>query len=185
MFCRRLDLAVASPYSTTTHDLSSKAAVWLGSRWRGYNYGKSARATYPHGPSAAACTPVVQLSRGRDPYSWAGSAPQHGHFASVGPFLQRPSNPPARVFAGLGGKFFPASHSQSRRSFRSGALLPDSCPALPWRGLALFKRRARIGPSRASGGPERGGGWLGGLAGVGFALLLVWGRRVLRAWAMV
>ena len=130
----------------------------MGARWRGYSYGECEH--YPHGPSGAACRPVVQLSRGET------LTPGPAQLLSTGicPLLAPSLSIPARVFAGFQCWFFPASHLQSGRSFHGGTLFQT----LPWRCLALFKRRARIGLCRVSGGSVRGGGWLVGGLVVGY-----------------
>lgn len=127
--------------------------------------------------SLQACCAAEQ---GRDPDSWADSSPEHGHLPLLAPSLATL----ARLFAGLDYWFLPASHWPSGRSFRTGPVLSDSALALPWRGLALFKRRARIGLSRGSGGSVRG------VAGLVDWLVLAtsafgMGQMSLRAWAMV
>lgn len=138
------------------HTRPFKGCCVVGARWRGYSY-RRVRALPPRALSCSvqACCAAEQ---GRDPYSWAGSAPEHRYL----PLLALLDLPSARAFAGLGCWFFPTS------SFAIWSILPHwypasrLCPALPWPGLALFKRRARIGLCQESGGLVRGGGWLVG-----------------------
>lgn len=155
MLCRRLFPSPSPRHTPPPHTTFQRLLC-------GWVLGGEATATgecerYPHGPSAAACRPVVQLSRGET------LTPGPAQLLSTDICLCWPSlSAPARVFADLGCWFLQTS------SFAIWSILPHwypascLCPRLPWPGLALFKRRARIGLCRRSGGSVRGGGWLVG-----------------------